>query len=343
MYHQIPYLPAFDIECYSRVGKPLPRVGASWWFSSERHNDNSRAYSSFRSRHAEDLLDSPLVMKSLHIRNSAFRPAYLSVDFASRSFSEKTPRAYDRESSCLSACALSEIHRQSDPSDLIGSKPLKRKRTALDDASLSARAASLNNFPSLENTEGGTLEDGLKSWEEVVQYVHVPIEEASRSLGMKISAVRSICRKYGIKRWPYRRIECLKRLQNSAERNLWLQHDHIDVEAIESILDEIRTILLRLHTEPSIMDDDVIIISLRNRLSAASCSRLNNVLDRSSLTLRAMSSLIAHPPPSTPETHLSNETDVDASLLKRKSSSESANRDSKNSSQSGFDSGDDSW
>ena len=40
-------------------------------------------------------------------------------------------------------------------------------------------------------------------------YFHLPINEASKQLGVCVTMLKKTCRKYGISRWPYRRIKCI--------------------------------------------------------------------------------------------------------------------------------------
>lgn len=40
------------------------------------------------------------------------------------------------------------------------------------------------------------------------RYFEYPIEEVSRMMGVSTTIIKRLCRKYGIKRWPYRQVGC---------------------------------------------------------------------------------------------------------------------------------------
>lgn len=42
--------------------------------------------------------------------------------------------------------------------------------------------------------------------EELQGYMHLPLTEAARRLSICPSVVKKICRRYGVTRWPYRRV-----------------------------------------------------------------------------------------------------------------------------------------
>lgn len=47
------------------------------------------------------------------------------------------------------------------------------------------------------------------------RYFEYPIEEVSRMMGVSTTIIKRLCRKYGIKRWPYRQVSRVTRpLQN---------------------------------------------------------------------------------------------------------------------------------
>lgn len=45
-------------------------------------------------------------------------------------------------------------------------------------------------------------------------------EEASKVLGIGLTVLKRICRKFGVKRWPYRKLKSLDRLINNVESGL---------------------------------------------------------------------------------------------------------------------------
>jgi len=128
--------------------------------------------------------------------------------------------------------------------------------------------------------EGGDGSEG-KSWEDLIPFLHVPIEEASKHLNMRISGVRNVCRRYGVKRWPYRRIGCLRKMQSGAEKILASNRANVDKAAVQATIANIRDVFTRLRTDAAILDDDTTINSLRQQLSAACCSRLTKSTDES--------------------------------------------------------------
>ena len=51
---------------------------------------------------------------------------------------------------------------------------------------------------------------GKLTLEEVGRHFHLPIEEASRRMKLCPTVLKKICRRYGIHRWPYRKV-CVTR------------------------------------------------------------------------------------------------------------------------------------
>jgi len=49
-------------------------------------------------------------------------------------------------------------------------------------------------------------------FETLAAHFHVPITEASKNLGVCATVLKKICRKYGIQRWPHRKIKSLERM-----------------------------------------------------------------------------------------------------------------------------------
>nr|BAK05032.1 predicted protein [Hordeum vulgare subsp. vulgare] len=52
---------------------------------------------------------------------------------------------------------------------------------------------------------------------DISQYFHLPIREASRSLKIGLSILKKKCREYGIPRWPHRKLKSLDALINDLE------------------------------------------------------------------------------------------------------------------------------
>ncbi|OEL16340.1 hypothetical protein BAE44_0022641 [Dichanthelium oligosanthes] len=53
--------------------------------------------------------------------------------------------------------------------------------------------------------------------DEITQYFHIPIREASKTLQIGVSILKRKCRKYGIPRWPHRKIKSLDSLIHDLE------------------------------------------------------------------------------------------------------------------------------
>ncbi|CAN6234329.1 unnamed protein product [Urochloa humidicola] len=70
---------------------------------------------------------------------------------------------------------------------------------------------------------------------DIAQYFHLPIKEASKALDIGVTTLKGKCRKYGIPRWPHRKIKSLDSLIHDLEYVLmtedanqeeWLQNKH---------------------------------------------------------------------------------------------------------------------
>ncbi|KAK6251106.1 hypothetical protein QUC31_008701 [Theobroma cacao] len=55
-----------------------------------------------------------------------------------------------------------------------------------------------------ERTRNLTLKD-------IEKYFHLPIEEAARRLDLSVTVLKKICRKYGVLRWPHRKIQSMEK------------------------------------------------------------------------------------------------------------------------------------
>mmetsp|Transcript_18084 Transcript_18084/g.29700 ORF Transcript_18084/g.29700 Transcript_18084/m.29700 type:complete len:134 (+) Transcript_18084:189-590(+) len=47
------------------------------------------------------------------------------------------------------------------------------------------------------------------TYDMIMQHFTKPIQEACRSLGIGATTLKKLCRRYGVKRWPYRKIQQL--------------------------------------------------------------------------------------------------------------------------------------
>ncbi|KAJ0031148.1 hypothetical protein Pint_13716 [Pistacia integerrima] len=61
---------------------------------------------------------------------------------------------------------------------------------------------------------------GKLTLEDLRNYFHLPIEEAARRLRLCPTVVKKICRRYGLHRWPYRKIKSLERQIQTATPRL---------------------------------------------------------------------------------------------------------------------------
>ncbi|KAJ1487443.1 RWP-RK domain-containing protein [Baffinella frigidus] len=57
-------------------------------------------------------------------------------------------------------------------------------------------------------------------YEELAQYFHVSINEAAEALGICPSAIKRVCRRHGLSRWPHRRIISIERSIGTLESKL---------------------------------------------------------------------------------------------------------------------------
>ncbi|CAL5018340.1 unnamed protein product [Urochloa decumbens] len=81
---------------------------------------------------------------------------------------------------------------------------------------------------------------------DIAQYFHLPIKEASKALEIGVSALKGKCRKYGIPRWPHRKIKSLNSLIHDLEYVLttedadqeWLQNK--DAAVIKALTEQKR-------------------------------------------------------------------------------------------------------
>ena len=53
--------------------------------------------------------------------------------------------------------------------------------------------------------------------EELAACFHLPSEAACRQLGIGLTVLKRQCRKFGIKRWPFRKIKSLDRLISNVQ------------------------------------------------------------------------------------------------------------------------------
>lgn len=61
---------------------------------------------------------------------------------------------------------------------------------------------------------------------DIAKCFHLPIREASKTLKIGVSILKRKCRKYGIPRWPHRKIKSLESLINDLEVNFAMDVCH---------------------------------------------------------------------------------------------------------------------
>lgn len=55
------------------------------------------------------------------------------------------------------------------------------------------------------------------------QMFHLPLDTAAEELGLGLTAMKSLCRHHNLSRWPFRKMQCLKRFQPVLQvRDGWL-------------------------------------------------------------------------------------------------------------------------
>lgn len=48
-------------------------------------------------------------------------------------------------------------------------------------------------------------------------HFHLPSEDAAKAMGLGLTSLKRLCRKYGVPRWPYRARKSVERLINAVE------------------------------------------------------------------------------------------------------------------------------
>lgn len=92
---------------------------------------------------------------------------------------------------------------------------------------------------SVRDRKGGT-----KIWE-LAPYFYYPINEASKLLNICPTVLKKICRKYGLRRWPHRKLQ-------SIERAIEKQHDLLEAAEkndVTSQIENIRRQIEALHAQ----------------------------------------------------------------------------------------------
>jgi len=90
--------------------------------------------------------------------------------------------------------------------------------------------------------EGGTGATGgsrakALTFEDLSQHFHLPINTAAKELGICVTVLKKKCRKFGVARWPHRKLKSLDRLVEKLERE---EATAIDKEYYRNELDGLR-------------------------------------------------------------------------------------------------------
>jgi len=85
--------------------------------------------------------------------------------------------------------------------------------------------------------EGSASKNKTLNYEDMEKYFHLPINLAAKELGICMTVLKKHCRRFGIARWPHRR---LKSLDNMVERLETEGADAVDKEYFEHELDSLR-------------------------------------------------------------------------------------------------------
>lgn len=117
------------------------------------------------------------------------------------------------------------------------------------------------------------FEPGFKMWtrplwyEELARYFHTNINEAADMLGMCPSAIKRICRRQGLHRWPHRKIHSIERRIASLEQQLETEGAGMDIEARRAVYKSIMEAvsekvisscnLSTCNSRPSLDDEDL--------------------------------------------------------------------------------------
>ena len=73
----------------------------------------------------------------------------------------------------------------------------------------------------------------------VKNFFHLPMSVATQKLQIGSTALKKICRKYGIPRWPYRRIKAIEKLIQQLEETGALESSHLEGKAIRDKLQDL--------------------------------------------------------------------------------------------------------
>ena len=93
-------------------------------------------------------------------------------------------------------------------------------------------------------------------YEELAQYFHISINEAADALGMCMSAIKKICRRHGISRWPHRKLASVNKTVAMLQSKINTAEDDTSRAALRSEAVNVLTMKLRLTINPSYLVRD---------------------------------------------------------------------------------------
>lgn len=67
----------------------------------------------------------------------------------------------------------------------------------------------LDDLPSVDDKRTKRGFSKRVTLRDLERYFEYPIEEVSKMMGVSTTIIKRLCRKYGIKRWPYRQVSML--------------------------------------------------------------------------------------------------------------------------------------
>eukprot|EP00277_Geminigera_cryophila_P018714 CAMPEP_0179459692 /NCGR_PEP_ID=MMETSP0799-20121207/42977_1 /TAXON_ID=46947 /ORGANISM="Geminigera cryophila, Strain CCMP2564" /LENGTH=708 /DNA_ID=CAMNT_0021261667 /DNA_START=161 /DNA_END=2287 /DNA_ORIENTATION=- len=98
-------------------------------------------------------------------------------------------------------------------------------------------------------------------YEELAQFFHISINEAADALGMCMSAIKKICRRHGISRWPHRKLASVNKTVAMLQSKINTAEDDASRAALRSEAVNVLTMKLRLTINPSylVRDESVLL------------------------------------------------------------------------------------
>eukprot|EP00276_Gloeochaete_wittrockiana_P020510 CAMPEP_0184360466 /NCGR_PEP_ID=MMETSP1089-20130417/125148_1 /TAXON_ID=38269 ORGANISM="Gloeochaete wittrockiana, Strain SAG46.84" /NCGR_SAMPLE_ID=MMETSP1089 /ASSEMBLY_ACC=CAM_ASM_000445 /LENGTH=116 /DNA_ID=CAMNT_0026699665 /DNA_START=70 /DNA_END=416 /DNA_ORIENTATION=- len=71
----------------------------------------------------------------------------------------------------------------------------------------------------------------------LAQHFHLPLHQAAERLGLCTSALKKVCRRNGIKKWPYRKLRAIETMIDKRQTKLFFAPS--DGEIVRQIQDQI--------------------------------------------------------------------------------------------------------